>query len=81
MDSQALQLPRHHQAVLDRFIAACRADERAVAAFLSGLLRAGAADAYSDLDLITTDAAYEEFWAGRELYEARLGIKRRPPVD
>jgi hypothetical protein len=31
-----IHLPHNHQAVLDRFIAACQADERVVAAFLGG---------------------------------------------
>jgi predicted nucleotidyltransferase len=46
-----------------------------VAAFLGGSYAKGTADAYSDLDLsvITTDAAYEEFFAGREGFVQRLG--------
>jgi predicted nucleotidyltransferase len=75
MDSQAIQLPHHHQAVLNRFVAACQADERIVAATLYGSYARGAADAYSDLDLglITTDAAYEDFVAGREALMRLLG--------
>src|SRR5437763_1869536 len=75
MDAQGLQLPHHHQVVLDRFVAACQADERVVAAFLGGSYASGTADAYSDLDLglITTDAAYDEFVAGREAFIRRLG--------
>jgi Streptomycin adenylyltransferase len=75
MDAQGLQLPHHHQVVLDRFVAACQADERVVAAFLGGSYAGGTADAYSDLDLglITTDAAYEAFVAGREAFIRRLG--------
>ena len=46
-----------------------------VAAFLGGSHATGRADAYSDLDLylITTDAAYDEFFAGREEFVRRLG--------
>src|SRR6266498_3284097 len=76
MDSQAIQLPRqNHQAVLDRFVAACQADQRVVAATLYGSYARGAADAYSDLDLglITTDEAYEDFVAGREAFLRLLG--------
>jgi predicted nucleotidyltransferase len=75
MDSQAIHLPQNHQAFINRFVAACQADDRVVAAFLGGSYARGAADAYSDLDLtlITTDAAYEEFLAGREDFIRRLG--------
>ncbi|WP_374688019.1 aminoglycoside 6-adenylyltransferase, partial [Promineifilum sp.] len=60
---------------LDRFVAVCRADERVVAAALHGSHARGAADPYSDLDLgvITTDAAYEGFVAGREAFVRQLG--------
>ena len=59
MDSQKLQQPQHHQAVLNYFVTAGLADERVVAAFLGGSYARGTADAYSDLDLylITTDEA------------------------
>jgi hypothetical protein len=65
----------HHQVVLHRFVAACQADARVVAAFLHGSYARGTADAYSDLDLglITTDAAYEDFCAGREAFLRLLG--------
>jgi predicted nucleotidyltransferase len=68
-------MPPHHRAVVERFVAACRADARVVAAFLSGSYAKGTADAWSDLDLdlITTDAAYDEFLAGREAFMRRLG--------
>ena len=72
---QELQMPQNHQMVLDRFVAACQADERVVAAFLSGSYARGAADAYSDLDfgLITGDEAYKDFLAGREAFVRLLG--------
>ena len=47
MDAQTIQLPQNHQAVIDRFVTACQADERVVAAFLGGSYARGAADAYS----------------------------------
>lgn len=65
----------NHQIVLNRFVAACQADERVLAAFLGGSYARGTADEYSDLDLyvITADEAYEEFVAGREAFTRQLG--------
>jgi len=70
-----MQLPHNHQVVINRFVAACQADERVVAALLSGSYARGTADAYSDLDLglITTDAAYEDFAAGYAAFIRQLG--------
>lgn len=75
MDSQAIQPPHNHQLVIDRFVAACQADERVLAAFLGGSYARGAADAYSDLDLylITTDEAYDDFLNEREPFIRQLG--------
>src|SRR6266487_3633521 len=75
MHSQQLQLPHHHQLVVNRFIAACQADERIVAAFLGGSYASGTADACSDLDLylVTTDEAYDDFFNGREAFIRLLG--------
>jgi predicted nucleotidyltransferase len=72
---QGIQLPQHHQAITDRFTAACQADERVVAAFLGGSYARGAADEYSDLDLylITTDEAFDDFVAGHEAFMRLLG--------
>jgi predicted nucleotidyltransferase len=60
---------------MQRFVAACQADERVVAAFLGGSYARGTADAYSDLDLslIATDAAYDDFVAGRAAFLRLLG--------
>lgn len=65
----------NHQEFINRFVVACQADERVVAATLFGSYARGAADAYSDLDLglITTDEAYEDFVAGREAFIRLLG--------
>lgn len=73
MDTQGLP-PPHLQAVIDRFVAACRADERVTAAFLVGSYARGAGDAHSDLDLIlvTADDAYD-FAAGRHAFAQQLG--------
>ena len=75
MDSQELQLSPKHQAFMDRFVAACQADDRVVAAFVGGSYAKGTADAFSDLDLslITTDAAYEAFFADRAAFLQQLG--------
>lgn len=74
MDIQGLP-PPHLQAVIDRFVAACRADERVTAAFLVGSYARGAADAHSDLDLflVTSDHAYDDFADGRREFARQLG--------
>ena len=61
--------------VIARFVDACAADDRIVAAFLAGSYATGTADAYSDLDLgvITTDAAYADVIADRRALIGRLG--------
>ena len=74
MDAQGLP-PPPVQMVIDRFVAACRADERVTAAFLVGSYAKGAADAHSDLDLIlvTADDGYDDFAAGRRAFARQLG--------
>ena len=64
-----------YQAIMDRFVAACAADGRVIAASLYGSRARGAADEHSDLDLgvITTDEAYDDFVAGREEFVRLLG--------
>lgn len=75
MNWQAIPFPERHRIVVDRFVAACQADERVVAAFLGGSYASGAQDAHSDLDLyvITADAAYDDFFAERAAFIGRLG--------
>src|SRR5215469_17432371 len=75
MDTQEIEPSHHHQVVMNRFVAACQADERVVAAFLGGSYARGTADAYSDLDfgLIITDEAYNNFTASREAFLHQLG--------
>jgi hypothetical protein len=65
----------HHQRVVERFVAACQADARVVAAFVGGSYARGTADAYSDLDLgvITTDETYEDLRASRAAFVRLLG--------
>ena len=74
MSSQELQQP-HHQVVVNRFVAACQADERVVAAFLGGSYARGTADAFSALHLylVTTDEAYDDFFARRQAFLRLLG--------
>ena len=69
------QLPKNHQEILDRFITACQADDRIVAAFIGGSYAKGKVDQYSDLDLffITTDEAYVDFLTEREDFVHQLG--------
>jgi predicted nucleotidyltransferase len=61
--------------VISRFIDACAADDRIVAAFLAGSYATGMADAYSDLDLgvITTDEAFADVIADRRALISQLG--------
>jgi predicted nucleotidyltransferase len=75
LDLQDLRLRPNHQAFLNRFVEACQADQRVVAAFLGGSYAKGYADAYSDLDLsvITTDQSFEEFFNEREAFLRLLG--------
>jgi predicted nucleotidyltransferase len=69
------QEPPDHDAVIERFVDLCSADERIVAAFLGGSRARGEADEYSDLDLclITTDDAYEEVVSDRQDIVEQLG--------
>jgi predicted nucleotidyltransferase len=62
-------------AVIERFVALCSADDRIVAAFLGGSHARAEADEFSDLDLcvITTDEAHEEVVSGRQAIIERLG--------
>jgi len=75
MDAEKNQLPQNYRVIVDRFVAACQADERIVAAFLVGSYAGGTADAHSDLDfyLVIADEAYEDFVAGREAFGRLLG--------
>jgi len=75
MDSPGIPLPPNHQLIVNRFVAACQADARVVAALLVGSYAKGTADAHSDLDLylITTDEAYDDFCAERKAFVRRLG--------
>lgn len=75
MAAHELQMPHNHLVIMNRFVAACQADERLVAAFLGGSYARGTTDAYSDLDLylITTDEAYDDLLAGCKAFIRMLG--------
>jgi len=67
-------LPRH-QEFIDRFVVACQADSRVLAAFLGGSHAREEADQYSDLDLylVTTDEDFQAFLAGKRVFLRQLG--------
>jgi len=75
MADQDVQLSSKHQNILNRFVEACEADPRVVAAFLIGSNAKGKADEYSDLDLyiVTADEALDDFAATRETFARSLG--------
>jgi predicted nucleotidyltransferase len=75
IDLQGIQLRSNHKAFVERFVTACLADDRIVAAFLGGSYAKGDADEYSDVDLcvITTDPSFEEFCNEREAFLRSLG--------
>jgi predicted nucleotidyltransferase len=75
MDIQDLPLRPYQKAFVERFVNACQADDRVLAAFLGGSTVKGYADAYSDVDLcvITTDSSFEEFFSQRETILRTLG--------
>ena len=75
MNLHELQLPENYQQIVSRFLAACQADERIVAAFLGGSYARHEADEFSDLDLffVTTDEAYDAFLAEKESFARRMG--------
>ncbi|HXD08584.1 MAG TPA: aminoglycoside 6-adenylyltransferase [Anaerolineales bacterium] len=75
MNAQSAELSEKHSKILDRFVAACQADERVVAAFLVGSYVNGKPDAHSDLDLylVTTDDDQEDFVSTRESFVRLLG--------
>jgi hypothetical protein len=65
----------HRQAGLRRLVAACQTDPRVVAAFLGCSYAREAVDAYSNLDVgvITSDAAYDDFFADHQALIRKLG--------
>ena len=66
---------RERDAVLARFVEACRNDDRIVAAFLAGSFARGEADQHSDLDLcvVAADGAFEQVVGDRDRLTSMLG--------
>ncbi len=75
MDSDHNSLLLHQQTIVTRFVAACRADDRVIAAFLRGSHATGRADRFSDVDLsvITADDGFESFYVQRDEFIRQLG--------
>src|SRR5689334_13798304 len=74
-DSDDDESSEGQQTVLERFVEACEADERVVAAFLGGSRATSMEDEWSDLDVyvVTSDADYEDFAAQVREFVGRLG--------
>jgi hypothetical protein len=64
-----------HSSLIERFVEASKADDRVIAALLSGSHAAGWADEHSDVDLclIATDAHRDALWNDREAFIGQLG--------
>jgi predicted nucleotidyltransferase len=75
MDLSGVAVDDVYTRLLERFVAACRDDDRIVAAFLVGSRASGSADSHSDIDLqvVTTDDAYDDFLATRDAFARLLG--------
>lgn len=75
MHLEELQLPEQHRETTNRFVVACQADPRIVAAFLGGSYARGETDRFSDLDLyfVTTNESYEDFLVEKESFARQLG--------
>jgi predicted nucleotidyltransferase len=75
VDVREMNVQPDQQVVLDRFMNACRQDDRILAAFLGGSYARGTSDAFSDLDiyLITSDEAFDDFYADRNTFVRQLG--------
>ncbi len=75
MNRLGLRMPENHQDILERFVSACQADKRIVAAFIGGSYALGKVDQFSDMDIffITTDEAYDEFISSKESFIRLLG--------
>lgn len=65
----------NHQVFVEKFVQACQADVRVVAAFLLGSYVNGSPDEHSDLDLciLVADDAYDDFVTGRDAFILQFG--------
>lgn len=79
MTTQEARLSDHHQALLDRFVAACKTDDHIAAAFLIGSIAKGRADEHSDLDpcVATAEDSCDDFVVAREAF-ARCLVSHFP---
>ena len=68
-------MPTSREALIARFVEACEADDRIVAAFLGGSLASERADGFSDVDLcvIARDVAFDDVVRDRASLIERLG--------
>ena len=75
MNLEGIRLRPNQLAFVNRFVDACKTDERVVAAFLGGSNAKGRADQFSDIDLcvITTDNARQDFYNQREAFLRSFG--------
>ena len=75
MDSAKLDLPDLHARMLERVVAAVRADERFEALLGTGSLAYGGFDEQSDLDfvIVVRAADHAAAMAGRQAFAAGLG--------
>ena len=74
-DVQEAKFNPLHEAFVKRFVEACQADDRVLAACLIGSYAKGKADQFSDIDLmvIANDSAYDEFYKQRGSFLRSLG--------
>lgn len=75
MNAEVAELSEKHSKILDRFIEACQADERVVAAYLVGSYVNGQPDVHSDLDLylVIREGAQEDFASTLRSFVRSLG--------
>ena len=75
MDIAKLDLPDLHARMLERVVAAVRADERFEALLGTGSMAYGGFDEHSDLDFVIVVSAgdHAAAMAGRQAFAARLG--------
>ncbi len=75
MGLQGVSLLPNHETFVNKFVEACRSDDRILATFLGGSNVKGQGDQYSDIDVcvITTDESFENFYNQREIFLQSLG--------
>ena len=75
MNVSISSLPPNYQAIVDRFIAVCRSDQRILVAILGGSFASGTADQFSDLDLrlLISEEDFHEFCAQKFSFIQQIG--------